>query len=128
MAHSHEFRLGSATVFLDTERSVHLSDRRRPAGGTRSVTLYVKDPGDMFQVGSRLGALQMRVKAAAKEDLKGTQPGVVNLTRITLYDQSITSYADGVDVATDFVNAFNDRYDQALAAAAALEAKQQSPH
>jgi hypothetical protein len=127
MSHSHEFPFGSAVLFLDREKSVHVGDSRRPAGGTHSVTLYVKDPGDMFHVGSKLGALQKRVRSAV-DGIFGTSAGVVNLSRITLYDDSIRSYADGVDVAEYFVTVFNEHYNQALAAAAALEAKQQSPH
>lgn len=116
MAHTHEFRFGDSVLFLDDERSVHWGDTRRPAGGTRNVTLYVKSPGEMFVVG-RLGALQSRVKLAAKGVVGNISVGVVNLKSITLYDSSIHSYADGVEVATDFVSIFNQQYEQALAAA-----------
>lgn len=126
MSHSHEFPFGSAILFLDTEKSVHVGDKRRPAGGTRSVTLYVKDPGDMFHVG-RLGTLQKRVKSAV-DHIFGTSVGVVNLSRITLYDQSIHSYADGVEVAEYFVTVFNERFKQALAAIVETDNSQQQSH
>lgn len=113
MTHSREFDFGSARLYMD-ERSVHTGDPIRKPTATRSATLYVMNPGDMFQVG-KLGPLQKRVKKAA-EGVPGVSVGVVNLKSITLYDRSIRSMADGIEVATDFVNVFNEQYEQLQAA------------
>jgi hypothetical protein len=115
VAHTHEFEFGSAVLFLDHDRSVHWGDSRRVAGGTRSVTLYVKSPGDMFQIGV-VGHVQKRAKKAI-EIVPNASLGVVNLKSITIYDNSIRCYDDGVEVARDFINAFNEQYKETMAAA-----------
>jgi hypothetical protein len=117
LAQTHEFRFGSAVLFLDSEKSVMEGDLRKHKGN-RSVTLFVKDPGDMFVAkGGSLQAVQARAKRVCKEDLLGQTTAVVHLKSITLYDSYIINYDRAIDVATDFASAFHERHAQLQAAA-----------
>lgn len=116
MAITHTFEFGSAKLFLHSEKSCLAREATpRSVPSSRSVTLFVQDPGDMFIPG-RLQQAQRRVKLAA-EAVYGVSTGVVNLERVTLYDRSITSYEKAVEVATDFVNVFNEQFKQLLTTA-----------
>ena len=113
MAIRHEFRMGNATVFVEEGLSV-LHDSFKDSASQRSVLIFVKHPGTMFVAG-QLGTVQKRVKKAA-EKVYGVSSGVVNLQKITLYDRSIRTFQDGIDVVTEFLEEFNAQYDKVMEA------------
>jgi hypothetical protein len=112
MAQDDIFVFGDAEVFMDRDRSVHRYDPRRSLT-PRSVTLFISKPGEFFRIG-KLGVAQKLVKQAA-ENVYGVTTGVVNMRSITLYDQTIKLYEDGLEVATDFTVAYNEIFSQRMA-------------
>ena len=118
MAQRREFEFGDAVLFVDSERSVHQADFKRFPTTPRTVTLFVKSPGSLFGQGT-LRNLQNLLKKVCSEDVLGNASIVgLNDRKIIINERSITSYSAGVDVAEEVVGAFNERYNQVLAAEA----------
>lgn len=117
-----EFDLGNAVLFIDPDKSVNTGNVRF-GKSNRSVTLYVKKgfEGDLF-VNRKVASVQP-VANKARGDVFAIDSVVVHMRSVTLYSTTISSLDAAIDVATDFCNAFNERYSQIMQAQAKASAQ-----